>query len=183
MASPRRDPSPLDSLSCSWIVTLSYLLGARRRVASRFVSYVGRCSWRFPVESRCPECSPNPAPGGVCGHTGCTKSGIRTGSIFALILVTDEFYGRVTTRSVTRGRTATKTNRDKRPASRWLRWSRNNFPDQGTIVIESLCKNFLSVAARVGRRPSICSVGQSTIVHQNGVSMFAGKSLPVGKFR
>ncbi len=77
------------------------------------------------------------------GHSSCTKSVIRDSTIFAPQMVTSEFYARVTKSLDNTGlRRPAEPIRDKRPACRWLRSSRRNSADQGSIVIESLCKNF-----------------------------------------
>ncbi|AYM41459.1 hypothetical protein DYE20_07785 [[Mycobacterium] chelonae subsp. gwanakae] len=55
------------------------------------------------------------------------------------VIVTAEFYARVTTAYVTAGRTLATDRRIKRAACRWLRSSRYNIADQTSIVIESLC--------------------------------------------
>ncbi|TGD87928.1 hypothetical protein BayCH28_08935 [Mycolicibacterium sp. CH28] len=177
----------MDSLSCSWIVTLCVSLScssSRSRRASLHVSW----DLRRLAEVVLGDSPSNhgaraiPAGEGSADETGCTKSGIRTPVIFRLILVTDEFYARVTARRVTRRGTGDQTIRDKRPACRWLRSSRNNCADQSTIVIESLPMNSPPAAPRRTGQPSTCSVFQSTSVHQNGVGKFAGKTLLVSKY-
>jgi len=85
---------------------------------------------RFGVESRLASGAP-----GAADHSSRTKSVMRDGSIFARQMVTGEFYALVTASWITPGSTRTEAIRDKRPACRWLRLSRRNCADQGSIVM------------------------------------------------
>ena len=84
-------------------------------------------------------------------HSRRTKSVIRAEGLFPARLVTGEFYAWVTAGNVTPRRVAPKAIRDKRPVGRWLRSSRDNCADQGSIVIESLSK-FSARSEAVNRR-------------------------------
>ena len=84
-------------------------------------------------------------------HSRRTKSVIRADGLFPPRLVTGEFYAWVTAGNVTPRRGAPKAIRDKRPVGRWLRSSRDNCADQGSIVIESLSK--FSARSEPANRP------------------------------
>lgn len=113
---------------------------------------LGRCGCpatgqrRFSVESGAERGAAGPSGPGH-SHSRRTKSVIRAEGLFPARLVTGEFYAWVTAGNVTPRRAAPKAIRDKRPACRWLRSSRDNCADQGSIVIESLSKFSAASAA------------------------------------
>ena len=109
---PRPDPSPVDSLSCSWIVTLSNSLDTSRRVVCRLHSDL-RCPGggvrRFlsritdgpggPSWSRCDPGRPSRRRGLADNPAAVRVSRRRVP--FPALSVTDEFYARVTVPWVT----------------------------------------------------------------------------------
>ena len=111
-----------------------------------------------------------------------TKSPIRMAGISPRILVTNEFYARVTRQWVTAGQMGAATNWVKRAACRWLRLSSHNCAVQRLIVMESLPPFSPPSGEFTEAQPRSCLNFRLTIVHRNCVQQFADKNLLSSRF-
>src|SRR5690349_1697186 len=118
---------------------------------------------RFVVESRLVQARPAHRPSDSprrqpSGHSSRTKSVMRNGTIFTPQMVTGEFYAWVTTSSITLPVAQANSNRDKRPACRWLRSS------SPTALIKAalLCNRYVNILARLVARIEMLEVDIST---------------------